>query len=313
MLEFWTGRRRPAAVRLPYDATHPVVYDKDDYLNGYTGEYLIALASAGAIDLRCIVAGSLWPGADPDEIVGGHAGYVEICRASGMRNLPEVLPGPFRSLQRPATDRIEDTEPIETPGVRRILVEARRADPTRPLVVVTGGSLTAPASALLLDPDCGERMIVAAACGRYEDLGDYNGFMDGWAAYVVLRRTRYVQFPAGISPARVPKARFRSLPDSPLREWLIRKEAPYSGLPAGIDVDGAPAISLMRQDYVESTRPAEFAHWRSRATSAIPGRESVEYPLLRFTDDGPLTVVTRARAGVATVEFWRAIRDPAAW
>lgn len=297
----------------PYTRRCPVIFDQDDHLNGYTAEYLMALASAGEIDLRAIVVGNLWPETDPDEVLAGHASHVEAARRSGLRNLPEILAGAFCPLKRPGSSQPEDTVPMDTPGARKILNEARQATPENPLLVVTAGHLTSVASALLLDPRIAPCLVVAAALGQADDMGDYNGLMDSWAAYIVLRQVRYVQFPAGISPPRVPKRRFQRLPPTEFRQGLIDKRTPYAGPKEETDVDAAPAISLMRPDYVVRARRVAFSHWVARAVRNIPGRSTAEYPVFKPDPAGTAWVVTRARDGIATREFWRGLRNPKAW
>ena len=39
----------------PYDRTNPVIYDNDNALDVYTDELVMALASAGEIDLRGMI------------------------------------------------------------------------------------------------------------------------------------------------------------------------------------------------------------------------------------------------------------------
>jgi hypothetical protein len=144
-------------------------------------------------------------------------------------------------------------------------------------------------------------------------MGDYNGFIDGWASYIVLQRLTYVQFQPMFHPPQVPKRRFRSLPPSELRDWLIAKEAPYSNLPNGEDIDGGPAISVMRPDYVLEARRVAFCHWLSKDVRSIPKHDVVHFPAFKNDPDGRAIVVTRASTAVATREFWRAFRDPRVW
>ncbi len=311
----WLGaiKQLIRGVELPYDRTNPAIFDKDDYLNGYTGEFLLALASAGEIDLRGIIAGTLWPEADPDEILAGHREYAAKARRSGLRNVPEPVAGAFRALRQPASSNIAETTALDSPGARLIVDEARKASPEKPLVVVAGGSLTTVACAYLIDPSIADRVIVSAALGREQDMGDYNGFVDGWSAYIVLRQLRYVQFPVGIGAPEVPKRRFKRLPDNEFRDWLIDKHAPYSNLPAGTDVDGAPAISLVRSDFAARARRVSFDRWSSKAIRGIPHLAVAHYPTFKPDPQGTALVVTRARSSVATAEFWRAMRNPKIW
>ena len=304
---------RARKVSLPYDRSCPVIYDNDDHRDTYTDEFLLALASAGEIDLRgiitttpCGIDNPLVPQEDFDAFVAGRAEIVAKARRSGLRNLPDPVAGPCRALRRPPSSRIEDTLPIDTPGSRLIVEEAQRAYTNAPLVILTGGPLTAVADAYLLDPGIAEHVVVASLLGTCDDMGDYNGATDPWAAYIVVERLRYVQFPGGCGPARVPKARLRELPDTELRQWMIEKHHPTNSLPAEQDADGPPAISLVRPDYVLGMRPIAFSHFQEAR-----GNRSV--PVFRVGGTGRATVVIDVSSEVATAEFWRALGNPAAY
>ncbi len=304
------GARR---VSLPYDRSCPVVYDNDDHRDTYADEFLLALASAGEIDLRgmitttpCGIDNPLVPEEDFEAFVAGRAEIVAKARRSGLGNLPDPVAGPCRALRRPPSSRIDDTVPIDTPGSRLIVEEARKADPDAPLVILTGGPLTAVADAYLLDPGIAEHVVVASLLGTRDDMADYNGATDAWAAYIVLERLRYVQFPAGCGPASVPKARLRQLPDTELRQWMIEKHHPTNGLPAEQDADGPPAISLVRPDYVLEVRPIAFSHF-------LEARGNPTVPVFRAGGTGRATVVTHVSSELATAEFWRVLGNPAAY
>ncbi len=140
---------------------------------------------------------------------------------------------------------------------------------------------------------------------------DYNGLMGGWAAYIVLQRLRYVQFPAWQGPASVPKARFYELPDTEFRRWLIEKDAPYANLPAGKDQDGQPAITILRPDYILEGKSVSFSHWITAPQTAWQLRGRV--PVFKKDPRGRALVINKASSAVATAEFWRAMNNPAAW
>ncbi|MBN8417620.1 MAG: hypothetical protein J0L73_01745 [Verrucomicrobia bacterium] len=68
--------------------------------------------------------------------------------------------------------------------------EARKATPEKPLLLICGGPLTTAANALLLAPDIASRIIVFNILVTHYG---YNG-KDGWAAYIVAKQTRYVDW-----------------------------------------------------------------------------------------------------------------------
>jgi len=309
-----------ADTQLPYDGTCPVIHTNDGDIDVYTLEYAMALASAGEIDLVGIIADAgtgyrAAPKANPMIWESGRQMYADIvgkARRSGMTNIPDPVAGANWALDRPASGRIEDTSPLDTPGSRLIVEQARKATQERPLVVVTGGALTCCADAYLLDNSIADRVVVAALLGRKDSMRCYNAQVDGWAAYIVLQRMRYVQFPAGQAVPRVPKTRLAGveLPDNELKRFMVDKDQQGVSLPGNGDVDVQPVISLMRPDYAIATRRVSFSHW-IEATSWGNGYAKVP----AFEDDptGRAMVVTRADRDVATDEWWRALSSPAAY
>lgn len=291
---------------LPYDYTCPVIYDNDDHRDVYTDEYLLALASAGEIELRGMITSYPYDIKEYEEFLIGRREIVSCARRTGFRNAPDPVDGPFQALKRPPNAILDNTQPDQSDGVSLILAEARRATPDRPLVVITGGPLTAPASAYLMDPTIVDRMVVAALCGSLTGLHGWNCGLDLWAARIVLERLTFVIFPESAAletAACVPKARLYELPESELRAWMIRKEHPHNELPAERDCDGQPAIALMRPEYC-----LEIVH-----VHATGETDNTGVPLFKQTSDGNALLVTLVDQGVATDEFFRALRNPRAY
>ncbi len=148
-------------VRVPYDNANPILYDNDDHRDAYVGEYLMVLTSAGDIDLQGTIMGSLWPGGNRDNLPTAHRQVILLARRSGLRNIPDPVPGAFASLQRPPSGNIEHTSPVDTPGARLIVTAARATTPAKPLLMLTGGQPTNVASAYLLDHSISKRLVVA--------------------------------------------------------------------------------------------------------------------------------------------------------
>jgi hypothetical protein len=308
---------RPEQVTGPKEKELPalVIYDNDDVVDVYTDEYLMALASAGDIRLAGMITSSSvapfnpWvPARDYERMVENREEGVRRALRSGLRSIPTPVRGPAEHLARPASGQIEDTQALGSEGGRLIVEEARTLGAGEALVVVMGGPLTAAADAYLQDPSIADKVVIAWLGGTRGDMGDYNGRADPWAAYIVLRRLRLVQFPAheagNEAAPRVPKDRLRELPPGEMRDWMISKEHP-NGLPAGRDADSPPAIWLMRPDYVVKAERVSFGGWVERGGRNVPA----------FRDDpgGRTVVVTRADRQVATEEWWRALTNPAAY
>jgi inosine-uridine nucleoside N-ribohydrolase len=254
-----------AAATLPFDSTSPVIYDNDGAVeSGYTDVYIMALASAGAIDLRGIISTGTNGEQPPfiprpeDNMVLERRELVAKARRSGMRNLPDPSPGPGVSMssRRPASGRIEDTPPFGAQGSWLIVTEARKATPSRPLVVVMGGQGSAVADAYLLDNSIADKVVVAwLVGGRRTSNGilhgfEYNAYVDSWATYIVFERLRVVAFPVdeADSVPSTPKSRFGELPDTEIRQYMLESRWPrssqtYSEPANDWDVMGAIALT----------------------------------------------------------------------
>lgn len=323
------------AVELPYDNTNSVIYDNDTTVDVYTDDYLMALASAGDINLAgMITTASVAPFnkyVSPERYeqeVADRLQGVAHARNSGFRNIPEPVRGVKGHLRRPSSGKIEDTEPIGSEGSRLIVNEAKKAKSGTPVVIVVGGPLTTVADAYLLDNVIADNVIVAWLANG-EGMSGYNGWADPWAGYIVLKKLRLVQFPAGsLKPAwqdymvmflhklrlikfsadatpYVPKSRLATLPDTPLREWMIDKKHYVSDMPGDMDADAPPAISLMRGDYVLRLQGISFSHWGAKDGHRVP--------FYREDPHSNAAIVEMARKDLATKEWWRALKNPAAY
>ena len=301
---------KKSAVVLPYDNTNPIMYD-NDWTNDYVDWYLMALASAGDISYIGIsTSSSVAPynrhmaAKDYAEQVAKRQEIVRRGRNSGFRHVPDPVPGTKGNLIKPASGRIEDTKPLDSPGSRQIIEQAHKATPAKPLVVCVGGPLTAVADAYVLDNSIADKFVVAWFDNHNKGMTGYNGWSDAWAAYIVLEKLRLVQFTVESRPfPHVPKSRLRTLPDTEAREYMLAIK-PDVVAPEG-DADGPPAISLMRPDYVRSAKRVSFGGWFTWGGH--------EMPVFKDDPNGRAIVVVGVDRRVATEEWWRAMRNPAAW
>ncbi len=176
----------------------PIIYDNDWWSDVFDDNYLWAQASLGKVNLRGnIVSRDMW-----DWQKGYHYSLeqslkdaekaLKLARDSGLKNIPDLTPGSDRVLVRPASGRIEDTVPHPTPGSRLIAAEAKKTSPEKPLLVIVGGPQTTVANALLTNPEIAPNLVVFNLTVN----GGYNG-KDGWSAYIVAKRTRYVDWGGG--------------------------------------------------------------------------------------------------------------------
>lgn len=299
-------------VELPYDKSCPVIYDNDSAEDMYTDEYLMALASAGEISLRGIIGSSGgWrePRSPDPAVIFEHdailrTAMVAKARRSGMTNIPEPVRGADRALVRPSSGLIEDTMPVDCAGAQLIVREARKASEAKPLVLVMGGVSTVAASMYLVDPSISNRIVLAWMGGvRENEMKNFNDTVDRWATYIVLQRLRIVMFGSVADHAPyVPKQQLAELPDTELRQWMIEKELPHVNLPGEHDYDAPPAISLMRGDYILAAKRKSFSHNDENGDM-----------YLKDDSEGNILLVARASKAIATMEWWRALKNPAAY
>jgi len=295
---------------LPYDNTNPVIYD-NDWTNDYVDWYLMALASAGDINYVGISTSSSIPPYNRHmtaehlaKSVKRRHKMVQIGRASGLRNIPDPVAGTQGHLKKPTSGKIADTKPIDSPGTRQLIEQAHKTVPNKPLVICVGGPLTVVADAYLLDNSIAEKLIVSFLDNSNGGMYGFNGWSDGWAAYIVLKKLQLVQFTVqSKSAAQIPKKRLRELPDSAARDFMIAS-IPDVAAPKG-DADGPPAISLMRPDYVKKIRRVSFGGWKNR--------HGHEMPIFRGDPRSRAIVATAVDRNVATDEWFRALKAPKAW
>ncbi len=172
------------------DGTNPFILDNERWDNGVENEYIWTKASLGLLDLRGNIVTNDHRSALPS--IPAHLAFgreeLRLAQLSGIRNIPDLVPGAVARLVLPASGRIEDIQPAPSAGSDLIVAEARKATPEKPLVVVAGGPLTTVAQAYLTDPSIASRMVVA---------GVYTYSIqsaDTVANYLVAKKCRFLQW-----------------------------------------------------------------------------------------------------------------------
>jgi len=138
---------------------------------------------------------------------------------------------------------------------------------------------------------------------------------DTWAAYIVLQRLTYIQFPQSQAIPEVPKDWLRkTLPDTPLRQWMLAKIHPLfpDQLPDDEDNDGQPVLPLLTTEYVTEVKRVAFGGWESKRF----GEGSVLIPTFASVPPNGKSrafVVTMANRDAGTQAWQAAMADPAAW
>ena len=231
---------------------NPIIYDNDWWFDVFDNNYLWSLASLGKADLRGnIVSRDMWEWDQGylyslQQSVEDAEKALKLARESGLKNIPELTIGSERVLARPASGNINDTEAQPTAGSKLIVAEALRATPEKPLLVIAGGPLTTVANALLTNPEIAANMVVF---NLMVSSNNYNG-KDGWSAYIVAKRTRYVDWGGGQFWERdsvFESNHFDGLPDNPFTLDMKRFINTDLGRANQLG-DGAPLVWLNRNN-----------------------------------------------------------------
>lgn len=302
----WHGE---STIDLPFHTVTTVIYDNDDHRDVYTDEYLIALSHLGEIDLKGIITTYAANDREYRLFVKGRQDIVNKAAESGLTNLPHAMAGTNQRLARPASNRIEDTVPLDLPASRFILEQAQMATSANPIIFVTGGQLTTIADAYLLQPSIADKIIVSGIFGVRQK--DYNAGLDGWAWTIVLSRFRVFAVPIGppgqrgtvyMKPPHVPKERIKSeLPQTvPFFRWMFEKQHPSNPLPDEHDYDGQAAIPLACPDYITQVK-----RW------SVVEVDSEGELVIKKDKNGKIYEAIDADQGKATREFWRVLTSAA--
>jgi hypothetical protein len=285
---------------------NPIIYDNDWWFDVFDNNYLWAQASLGKANLRGnIVSRDMW-----DWEKGYHYTFeqswqdaekaLKLARDSGLKNIPDLTRGADRVLVRPESGHLEDTLAHPTDGSRLIVAEAKKASPEKPLLVIAGGPQTTIANALLANPEIAPNLVVFNL--TVSDYG-YNG-KDGWAAYIVAKRTRYVDWGGGAFWDRDSVFRaehFDGLPDNPFTEDMKRFIRTDLGRDNQLG-DGAPLVWLYQPKCWTGVeiRRAEFE-----------GRALVFRPVPPG-GTGDVLVIPKAATDLqaSRAEFFRVMTDP---
>ena len=308
------------AGNLPFDITNPIIIDNDGNIDTYTCEFGMALNSSGSIDLKAITSLS----------AGHYQPFVEMARRSGMKNVPDSDKGAGAvALVKPFSGIIEDTVPYNTAGSQKIKDVVLAASPSKPVVVCTGGPLTNVADAYLLADDEGngqafvDRVIVCANVGNTNNMRGYNGSVDGWASYIVLKKLKLVAIPSGTTNSPVvTKSRLQGteIPDRELRRHMIDKDQLNVNLPGDCDCDSSPLIAVLQPiqyDYVISTKHVKHGGWTAPLPRGWFPTSHDEVPVYQNTNNpfGPGTaiIVTGWDQTVATDTWWAEMSKSSVW
>jgi hypothetical protein len=288
---------------------NPLIYDNDWWFDVFDNNYLWAQVSLGKANLRGnIVTRDMWDWDKgylyPMQQCMDDAGKaLKLARESGLKNIPDATLGSDRVLTRPGSGRIEDTTPHPTPGSRLIVAEAKKASPEKPLLVIVGGPQTTVANALLTNPEIAPNLVVF---NLMVSSFNYNG-KDGWSAYIVAKKTRYVDWGGGQFWDRdsvFHAEHFDVLPDNPFTEDMKRFIKTDLGRDNQLG-DGAPLVWLFQPKcwIGAEARRATF-DGRALVFRPVPDGES-----------GDVLVIPKPATDLKTSreEFFRVLGNPAVY
>jgi hypothetical protein len=287
---------------LPVDERNPIILCNDGARDNWQGEYAMLFASTGGPPLAGIVINAVWPWTDLDENMAGWQQMANAARDSGLTGIPDPLPSDSPSLVRPDDDNIDSTEPNRSEGARFIVETSQELSaPTRPVVVVTGASLTDVADAYLMDHTVTERVVVVSALGTTKTdgaaMGLPNGQLDTWANVIVARKFRYVQV-TGYSydpSADISSSELSQLPDNPFASWIATKQPDLENA-----IDQVAVLVVAIPSSVTTVIRVEQS-----------GEDSEGIPLLSAAPSGTAQVVTGVDTGLGTTRLWEMLLDPA--
>ncbi len=310
----------------------PVIYDNDWDGDVYTGEYLMALSSAGAINLVGMVSTATcptdesWcnPSSNCSRNPAQMQNMINSATNSGIENIPSIVHvGPCSVFSRPGSGNPDDTIAKNSDGGRFIRDAALNATPEHPLIVVVGGPLTTVADAYLLNPGIADRIVVFYNGGNvetgysgylYVGYKDYNSDSDMWAASICVRRLKMVLLGkpffkepnlGGRCPVTYKNDILLRLPNTPLRQFMYDKDWPSLTDGANSrDADAPPAIALLARDYVTDWGYATYDFWDNDYGTKLKWFTSGTSEVIQ---------VKEADRNVATSTWWDGMMAYCAW
>lgn len=165
-----------------------VVLDTDTY-NEVDDQFALAymMKAPERLNMLAITAAPFLNKKAASPAIGMELSYAEIEKLLTFMDRRDMLSKVFKGSDRFLTD--EET-PVDSPAARRIAELAMRYTIEKPLYVVAIGAITNVASAILLQPEIAEKMVVVWLGGHalhYKDNREFNLYQDIAAARVVFK------------------------------------------------------------------------------------------------------------------------------
>lgn len=221
------------ALLLPPKGIVDVVLDTDAY-NEIDDQFAIAylLRSKEKLNTVAIYAAPFFNNRSTGPADGMQKSYDEIFKILDLCGEASIKD----SVYRGATAYLPDEKnPVDSPAARDLAQRAMSYSPEKPLYVLAIGAITNIASALLLNPEIKDRIVVVWLGGHahhWNDTLEFNMKQDIPAARVVMGSgVPFVQLPCNgvVSELRitVPELEFALVGKNPLADYLARNTIAY--------------------------------------------------------------------------------------
>jgi hypothetical protein len=176
------------AVDLGVDSTNPIILEDNAFRNPAEGAYLWAKSSLGHARLvGTIVSFGADTGAAAVQAgISDCERLIRLANISGLTGIPHAIAGARRPLGSSPGGSLGNMRPDSSAGALLLIREAHSATPGKPVVLISGASLTTAAQALLLDPSIADRIVVFG-CNNNND-----NTQDSLALAVVAHKARFV-------------------------------------------------------------------------------------------------------------------------
>lgn len=196
-----------------------VVLDTDTY-NEVDDQFALAylLRLTPSLRVRALFASPFYNKNSSGPADGMEKSYGEICHILKLADREDLLPAAFRGSERYLPD---EATPVESPAARRLAELGMEYSPEQPLYVVAIGAITNVASALLMNPEIRDRVVVVWLGGHalwWPDTKEFNMYQDVAAARVV--------FGCGVPLVQLPcmgVVSGFSVSEADLQKWLYGK------------------------------------------------------------------------------------------
>ncbi|HEY8925158.1 MAG TPA: hypothetical protein VIU64_12310 [Polyangia bacterium] len=293
---------------LPVDDRNPVLILQDDWSGDWLPELAVMYAGTGRLTVAGVVVNSTpyWP--DLAANTTGWMNLMDAARSSGLTNLPPIISTTGKPLTRPSNGLIESTKPNNSEGAQAIVSLSRQlSQPFRPLVVVSGTSLTELADAYLVDPTVAERVVVVAALGSYKapngELGLPNGDLDPWAAWIVSQKYRFIQvgtYYDQTTDVTADQVASSNLPPNQLGNLMAKKQPRILTSLSACDQVALLSVAVPKfvLEAVKVSADVSAGFDETKGTTLVPDEK------------GNDMVVTKIQGPTARVELWGMLMDP---